>query len=245
MALINKATAAATAAATETEVQETEVATPVEAPKTEAPGKAVAKKAQTAVAVATEQSFLLTNPVIQEIVANAKSGETPTLVATSGTFKISGDKTDVGNIIDFYVLGTRRKFTCSPNDKAEDAKQYFAAAYDNDLTSEGQTIDECVEDAIAAGYTGAKKAEYIDVFVKVVANSKGDKIDLAGELMCLQLSFMSQKNWHSFANKLKMSASFGELDLSQGPPVVRATAFATNNRAGNDYTVFQFQTIPQ
>jgi len=244
MALINKATAAAT----ETEVQETvetEVATPVEAPKTEAPGKAVAKKPTTAVAVSTEQSFLLTNPVIQEIVANAKSGETPTLVATSGTFKISGDKTDVGNIIDFYVLGTRRKFTCSPNDKAEDAKQYFAAAYDDDLTSEGQTIDECVEDAIAAGYTDAKKAEYIDVFVKVVANSKGDKIDLAGELMCLQLSFMSQKNWSSFANKLKMDASFGELDLSAGPPVVRATAFATSNRAGQDYTTWTFQVAPK
>lgn len=241
------AVAAETPAAVETPAVETAAATPQaapESPKQEAdkpaPAPAVRKSSAPAAAGQTP-SFFRVNEVTQQVIDEAVSGDFPQLVATSGTFKISGEKTDVGNEISFYAMGVKRKWVCAPNEQGDEAKEFFSAAYDGDLAKDGKTIDELVEDALAAGFLRAKKAEYLDVFVEIVDHSNKKFVDLRGETMVLQLSFMSMKEWKSFANGLRIKFSWGDVDLGdQGSPLLKANSVATANKAGNDYSKFVF-----
>jgi len=225
------------------QVEETKVAEPEVEQKagTKAPEtKAVAKAANKAVAVAGTPSFFKTSEIAAQVVANASSGDLPTITATGGTFKISGDKTNIGAEIKFQAIGYRTKWVCSPNSQVEESKQYYAAVYDDDITIDGKTIDQCVADARAAGYDDAKKSEYLDLFVQITDHQKKDQIDVCGEIMVLQLSFMSMKAWNSFSSGLAIKYGWNEIELASGPPVIKAIAEPASNKGGKDYTKFKF-----
>lgn len=240
-----------TSAAVETSAVETPQ-TATEAPKQEAATQAAPEipKQESAPAVRKPSvpavagqppSFFKVNEVTQQVIDEAQSGDFPTLVATSGTFKISGEKTDVGSEITFFAMGAKRKWVSAPNEQGDEAKEFFTAAYDGDMGKDGKSIDEWVEDALAAGFSKAKKAEYLDIFVEIVDHSNKKFVDLRGETMVLQLSFMSMKEWKSFANGLRIKFSWGDVDLGdQGSPLLKANSVATANKAGNDYSKFVF-----
>ena len=209
------------------------------AAKVEEPKAAVPAVRKSTEVGAVAPSFFKTNPITEQVVAEAMSGDFPTIVATSGTFKISGEKIDIGKSFTFQALGAKRKFVCAPNDPSDSAKEFFAAAYEGDMAKDGLSIDQWVEDAQAAGFSKAKKAEYLDIFVEILDHEDKKRKDLVGEVMVLQLSFMSMKEWKSFANALRIKYSWGDMQM-EGSPVIRATAEATSNKAGNDYTKFLF-----
>lgn len=219
---------------------ETAQAAPAADPKP-APAPAVRKPAAVAVQ-GDAPSFFKINEVTAEVIADASSGDFPTIVATSGTFKISGEKIDIGSEITFYVCAVKRKFMCSPNDPSDSSKEFFSAAYEGELGKDGKTIDEWVEDAQAAGFSNAKKTEALDVFVEMVSHSNTKVVDLGKthEIVALQLPFMSLKNWKSFANGLRIKYSWGDVDMGGGPPLIKANADATSNKAGKDYTRYLF-----
>lgn len=203
------------------------------------------KKSAAAPAVANKVSFFKTNEIIEDMIANAMPRDYTTIVATGGTFKISGDKSDLGSIIEFRVMGTRKKYSCSTGDSGEEAKQFFAAAYDDEPAHDGRSIEEWVQDAKDNGYDKAKKAEYLDLFVEIADHSSTKVVDLCGEpIAVLQLSFMSTKRWKQFADGLKLKCSWGqEVPWGEGTPLIRAVATPANSK-GRDYTEYAFSLAP-
>ena len=203
------------------------------------------KKSAAAPAAASKVSFFKTNEIIEDMIANAMPRDYITVVATGGTFKISGDKSDLGNIIEFRVMGTRKKYSCSTGDSGEEAKQFFAAAYDDEPAHDGRSIDEWVQEAKDNGYDKAKKAEYLDLFVEIVNHSSTKAVDLCGEpIAVLQCSFMSTKRWKQFADGLKLKCSWGqEVPWGEGSPLIRAVATPANSK-GRDYTEYAFSLAP-
>lgn len=208
--------------------------------------KAVAnKKAAPAPVAANKISFFKSNEIVESMIAEAAPRDYTTIVATGGTFKISGDKTDIGQSISFYVMGSKKKLSCSTGDNSEESKQFFAAAYEGDDAHDGRSIDEWVQDAKDNGYDKARKSEYLDLFVEMIDHSKTNAIDLRGEpIVVLQLSFMSTKRWKQFADGLRLKCSWGqEVPWGDGSPVIRATAKPATSK-GNDYTEFEFKLEP-
>ena len=243
MALINRSKTA-TAPVTETVNEETgEIQEETPKVETKVETKEVAVKKETAVGAPSQQaSFWYTNPDVQELVDEAQYGDFPSVVATSGTFKTSQDKLDVGNIIEFRAIQAKHKLVCSTNSQDDEAKEYFAAAYVGETTLDGRTIEQCVEDAKAAGYDRADVKEYIDLFGYVEANSS-DKNDIAGEFVILQLSPMSVIQWSKFSKRLRMEAAFGKLTVTE-PPIIRATATLATNAQKKDFTHYSFSLVP-
>lgn len=251
MALINRNKTATAPAVTETVDEETgeivEEKSPVEEKKVEQPKpetKAVAvKKEAGAVATAQAASFWFTNPGVQELVDEAQYGDFPSIIAAQGSFQTAQDKLDVGNIIEFKAIQAKSKLVCSPNSNDDEAKEYFAAAYVGENTLDGRTIEECVQDAKAAGYEKADVKEYVDLFAYVEANSS-DKNDISGEFVILQLSPMSVIQWSKFSKKLRMQAAFGQLQVTE-PPTIRATATVATNAQKKQYSHYSFSLISE
>ena len=244
MGLINRSKTA-TAPVNETVNEETgEIKE--DAPKVEAKPKAETKevtvKKETAVGAPGQQpSFWYTNPDVQELVDEAQYGDFPSIVATQGSFQTSQDKVDVGNIIEFKAIQAKHKLVCSPNSNDDEAKEYFAAAYVGETVLDGRTIEQCVEDAKAAGYDKADVKEYVDLFAMVEANSS-DKNDISGEFVILQLSPMSVVQWNKFSKRLRMQAAFKKLEVTE-PPTIRATATVATNANKKQYSHFSFALI--
>ena len=243
MALINRSKTA-TAPVTETVNEETgEIQE--ETPKVEArvETKEVAVKKETAVGAPSQQaSFWYSNPDVQELVDSAQYGDFPSIVASQGSFQTAQDKLDVGNIIEFRAIQAKHKLVCSPNSQDDEAKEYFAAAYVGETTLDGRTIEQCVEDAKAAGYDKADVKEYVDLYGYVEANSS-DKNDISGEFVVLQLSPMSVVQWNKFSKRLRMEAAFGKLTVTE-PPIIRATATVATNAQKKTYSHYSFSLVP-
>lgn len=237
MALIKKTEAAAA----QTENETVETATPKTAPQAETKAVAV-KPAATAPAPSKVGSFWYTNEAVQEILEDVRYGDFPSIIASQGSFKIASDKTNVGEIIEFRAVQAKKKRICSPNSQDDEAKDYFAAAYEGELTIDGRTIEQCVLDAKAAGYDRADIKDYVDLFAVVTANSS-DKCDLTGEFVMMQLAPMSVLEWNKFSKRLQMDAAFGKLQIS-GAPIVRATATPSFNAQKKEFTKACFELAP-
>ena len=241
MALIKKT-------GTETAATEAHAETPAETKATPAAAqtpetKEVAVKPSAAAPAPSKVgSFWYTNDAVQEILDDVRYGDFPSIIASQGSFKIAADKTNVGEIIEFRAVQAKKKKICSPNSQDDEARDFFAAAYEGELTMDGRTIEQCVLDAKAAGYDRADIKDYVDLFGLVTANSS-DKVDLAGEFVMLQLAPMSVLEWNKFSKRLQMDAAFGKLQIT-GAPIVRATATAAFNAQKKEYTKFTFELAP-
>jgi len=199
----------------------------------------VAVKAPSAPA-AKGGSFWFNNEAVQEVVASATYGDFPQVIAAQGTFSTSGSSgEEVGKTIIFKPILKKTKWVCAPGSNDDEAKEYFAAAYEGELTADGKTIDECVEDAKAAGYDKAAKKEYADLFAYVVSHESGSALE--NETVILQLSPMSRISWGKFSKKLEMKAAFGQLIVNEDGLSVKAVAKATKNKGGQAYTYYEFE----
>ena len=243
MALINRSKTA-TAPVTETVNEETgEIQEETPKVETKVETKEVAVKKETAVGAPSQQaSFWYSNPDVQELVDSAQYGDFPSIVASQGSFQTAQDKLDVGNIIEFRAIQAKHKLVCSPNSQDDEAKEYFAAAYVGETTLDGRTIEQCVEDAKAAGYDKADVKEYVDLYGYVETNSS-DKNDISGEFVVLQLSPMSVIQWNKFSKRLRMEAAFGKLTVTE-PPIIRATATVATNAQKKTYSHYSFSLVP-
>lgn len=237
MALIKTGTETATVTETEN-VTETVTAA---APET----KAVAvKETAAAPAVASKPgSFWLTSPAIQQIVYEADTQTFDRIVGSSGNLKLYSTNKSVGNWITFQVMAEKRKRSISPNGPQGDTeqKQYFAAAYDNQLSSRGNDIEEDLAIAKDAGYDKAKISEYLDLYVMVVATAD-ESSDLVGEIVTIQLASVAKSAWISFKSGLQIKAEMGMLKLAEDgkPPVLKAFAMAETNSRKQDFTTIKF-----
>ena len=237
MALIKTGTETATVTETETEnVTETVAA---------AETKDVAvKETAAAPAVASKPgSFWLTSPAIQQIVDEADTQTFDRIVGSSGNLKLYSTNKSVGNWITFQVMAEKRKRSISPNGPSGDTeqKQYFAAAYDNQLSSRGNDIEEDLAIAKDAGYDKAKISEYLDLYVMVVATAD-ESVDLVGEIVTIQLASVAKSAWISFKSGLQIKAEMGMLKLAEDgkPPVLKAFAMAETNSRKQDFTTIKF-----
>ena len=227
---------------------QTQPETKAQEPKTQpsqpaAESKAVATRSGSVPVAKSTGSFWYTNEVIDALMADSGYGDFPSIIASQGSFKIAQDKTDVGNILEFRAVTAKKKYVCAPNSNDEEAKEDFAALYEGELTNDGRTIDQCVEDAKAAGYLKADKREYVDLFARVIANSS-DKCDLTDEMVILQLSPMSVIKWNQFSKKLLVDAAFGKLKID-GAPIIRAVATPSVNAQKKEYTAYNFLLAPE
>lgn len=247
MALINRKAQEEAAAQTATEasevVDEKASAEMIEEKKAGAPPvseiKEVAVKQQASAPAAASKGFWFTNPDVQEVVETAGYGDFPQIIASQGTFQEAGaNGADLGKWLAFKPIQAKVKLVCSPNSNDEEAKEYFAAAYEGETTMGGKTIEECVEDAKAAGYEKADIKEYIDLFAYVVSHESGDALN--DEVVVLQLAPMSKIEWRKFSKKLEMKAAFKKLEI-QEDFVVKAVAKSTKNKANQSYTHYTFE----
>lgn len=246
MGLINRnktsqpATETAKAETTPVETQAQNVEPEVQQPVEEK--QVTVRKAASVPSTGTKAAgFWLSNPDVQQIVDDAQYGDFPSIIASQGSFKIASSKDDVGNIIEFQAIQAKRKKVCSPNSNDDEAKEYFAAAYEGENAIDGRTIEQCVEDAIAAGYEKADIKNYVDLYALVTANAS-DKNDISGEFVVLQLAPMSVIEWNKFSKRLQMKAAFGQLAM-EGVPTVRATATVASNAAKKEYTHYVFSLL--
>ena len=206
--------------------------------------KAVAvKQTAGAPAVFDPKKFWYSNPGIEALMADLQYGDFPSVTASQGSFKIGSDKADIGNIIEFKAIIAKSKLVCSPNSQDDESKEYFAAVYEGDTTMDGRSIEECLEDAKAAGYERADIKKYIDLVAYVTANSS-DKNDIEDEIVLLQLSPMSVIEWNRFSKRLQADMAFGKVTFDE-PPIIRAKAKAMVNKQKKEFTCFDFSLAPQ
>ena len=200
----------------------------------------VAVKPVSQAPVAKGGSFWFNNEAVQEVVSTATYGEFPQVIAAQGTFSTSGSSgEEVGKVLIFKPILKKAKWICAPGSNDPEAKEYFAAAYEGELTPEGKTIDECVEDAKAAGYDKAAKKEYADLFAYIVEHEKGDAF--TDETVILQLSPMSRIEWGKFSKKLELRAAYGTLAVPEDGLSIKAIATAGKNKANQSYTYYKFE----
>lgn len=233
---------------TDPAVTQADVQKPQAVPETQTQAKpedkAVAvKQAAGAPAVFDPKKFWYSNPGIEALMADLQYGDFPSVTASQGSFKLSPDKVDIGNIIEFKAIIAKSKLVCSPNSQDDESKEYFAAVYEGETTMDGRSIEECLEDAKAAGYERADIKKYIDLVAYVTANSS-DRNDIADEIVLLQLSPMSVIEWNRFSKRLQADMAFGKVSFSE-PPVIRATAKAAQNKQKKEFTHYQFSLAPQ
>ena len=237
MALIKTGTETATV--TETE-NVTETAT---APAAETKDVAVKETAAAPAVASKPGSFWLTSPAIQQIVDEADTQTFDRIVGSSGNLKLYSTNKSVGNWITFQVMGEKRKRSISPNGPSGDTeqKQYFAAAYDNQLSSRGNDIEEDLAIAKDASYDKAKISEYLDLFV-MVTGTADESVDLVGEIVTIQLAAVAKSAWISFKSGLQIKAEMGMLKLAEDgkPPVLKAFAIAETNSRKQDFTTIKF-----
>ena len=246
MALINRKAqeeAAQTEPETAQAVSEVAATEAVEEKKVEAQPlsetKEVAVKQQASAPATASKGFWFTNPDVQEVVETAGYGDFPQIIASQGSFQEAGaNGAELGKWIAFKPIQAKVKLVCSPNSNDEEAKEYFAAAYEGETTMGGKTIEECVEDAKSAGYEKADIKEYIDLFAYVVSHESGDTLN--DEVVVLQLAPMSKIEWRKFSKKLEMKAAFKKLEI-QEDFVVKAVAKSTKNKANQSYTHYTFE----
>jgi hypothetical protein len=238
MALINRKETAANATSETAEVTETAAAPESTTPQEQSTkSTAVAVKAAPTVPAGSKGSFYMNTPEMLQVVQEAQYGTFASLIASNGTILIADDKTDIGKTVDFVVIAEKQKEVCSPGSNEPEAKEFFAAAYMGELTMDGRSIDECVQDAKDAGYTKADKKIYTDVFIMV--QSAGV---LEGEVVMLQCAPMSLRTWNSFKAQLMMKAALGSA-ATDGPPVIRATAVGATNANKQSYTTYRFSLV--
>lgn len=235
MALIKK-TETETVNETANDVQETET-------MTESVKDVAVKPAAGAVAVPSTGSFWMATPAILDIVAEADTQSYDRLVGSSGQLKLYSTNKPVGSWVRFRAIAEKRKRTVSPNGPQGDpeAKNYFAAAYDNQLSSRGNDIEEDLQIAIDAHYDKAKIAEYLDLFVLIEETEKADS-DLVGEIVVIQLAQVAKGTWISFKSGLLLKNELGMLKFDDGkPPLIEAYAKAETNKNRQDYTTIKFK----
>lgn len=243
MALINRKTETVTEnqevkaeAATENqEVQEQEVQQAAET-------KEVAVKKEAGPVASGSSGFWFSNPMVQEVVNTASFGDFPQIIASQGAFSEGGASgKELGKYIMFRPIQAKVKKVCSPNSNDDEAKEYFAAAYVGELTMDGRTIEECLEEAKdpeKGGYEKASIKDYIDLFAYVVSCETNSE-DFADEVVILQLSPMSRIEWQKFSKKLEMKAAFGKLEDKEF--VIKAIAKSTKNKANQSFSHYTFE----
>ena len=188
-------------------------------------------------------SFWMATPAILDIVAEADTQSYDRLVGSSGQLKLYSTNKPVGSWVRFRAIAEKRKRTVSPNGPQGDpeAKNYFAAAYDNQLSSRGNDIEEDLQIAIDAHYDKAKIAEYLDLFVLIEETEKADS-DLVGEIVVIQLAQVAKGTWISFKSGLLLKNELGMLNFADGkPPLIEAYAKAETNKMRQDYTTIKFK----
>ena len=210
------------------------------AAQVEAPAKEVAVR-ESAGTPSTINGFWLGNADVQELVSNAEYGDFPQIIATSGTFKDSNAGVVLGDEIFFKPIQARVKMVCSPGSNDDEAKEFFAAVPEGELSFDGRTIEQCLEDAKAAGYEKASIKKYVDLYALIESNPNG-KTDYSGEFVSLQLAPMSLIAWNRFSKKMQMKLAFGQLELNE-PVTITAVATPATTANKKEYTHFNFFSV--
>lgn len=237
MALINRKADTATATATETAAAAQE--SQVQDDNVKAETKEVAVKKEAGPVASGSSGFWFSNPMVQQVVETASFGDFPQIIASQGAFSEGGSSgKELGKYIMFRPIQAKVKRVCSPNSQDEGAKEYFAAAYVGEPTMDGRSIEECLEDAKAAGYEKATIKDYVDLFAYVVSCETNSE-DFADEVVILQLSPMSKIEWQKFSKKLEMKAAFNKLEDKEF--VIKAIAKATKNKANQSFSHYTFE----
>jgi len=100
-------------------------------------------------------------------------------------------------------------------------------------------------EAIDAGYEKAAVKKYLVLYALVI---KCDETpDMEGEVICMNLSPSSMKEWKPLAGKLTVRAALGKLQTSEvipGSPAVTFRSVASpGNWKGKKYSYFRFQIV--
>lgn len=237
MGLVKSGTTTATEPAEVKEEAKVETS-PTEEIKAET--KEVTVKQEAGAVASPTTGIWFTNPTMQSVVDTAAYGDFPQVIASQGAFKEAGlTGKELGKWIAFKPVQAKNKLVCSPNSNDDEAKEYFAAAYEGECASDGRSIEECVEDAKANGYEKADIKKYIDLFAYVVGHESGDNL-MVDEVVVMQLSPMSVVSWRKFSKKLEAKVAFGQLHLEK-EFVVKAVAKSATNKVGKQYTYYEFE----
>ena len=216
---------------------ETEDKTTTEAPtpEPEATAPAVAPKPETPVPTSGPSSVYIKNDDQQAACSAAEYGTFVAVSASNGEF--AGQDISLGKEMEFQVVVQRDVWKLSANDDSDEAREYFTVSYEGE-----EDLSEALAETIDAGYEKASVKKYLELYA-LVTKCK-DNSDMEGEVICLNLSPSSMREWGPLAGKLTVRAALGKLQTSEvipGSPAVTFRAVATPGTwKGKKYTYAKF-----
>lgn len=192
---------------------------------------------------AAKGQFFVNTPMMLEVVAEADTNTFDRITATNGEFRLYRAQKSLGKAFEFKAIAEKKKYSISPNGSPGDteANQYFDSAYEGQLSFKGNDIEESLQIAKDAGYSGAKITEYIDVFI-LITDATENADDVKGEIVVFQLSPTSKSAWISFKSGLLLKSELGsQIFGAEGEaPTLRATAKVEQNARKQTYTASKF-----
>lgn len=163
-------------------------------------------------------------------------GVLPRLKASNGNL-IDGDDNLLGDAIDLQVVSWNRNFVAGPcsNNAPTDLVKY---SLDRDAFADGSgTLDDHINELKDAGYPDACIKEYYEVVAELVKAAK--PTELIGELVQLQLSPTSVKEFEKYRLQTSFKIARGRLSEEQGS-FVKASAVVVSAK-GNTWTKMTFK----
>jgi hypothetical protein len=249
MAMKRNNKAAETATTTETPAVEVEVSPEVSQPtaEVEAAGSAQTVEVVTETAVAVKQAApapMVSRPKPKHVAILAELengivldfGVLPKLKASNGNI-IDGDGKLLGGSAVVEIESWNKQYVVGPN--ANEAPNELAKyTHCRDGFEDGSgTLEDYVAELKAAGWQNAGVKEYFEVIGTLVSSEKPS--DLAGELVMLQLSPTSVKEFEGYRLKTSFSIARGKLPECAGSTVIVKADVVTAK--GNTWTKFSFK----
>lgn len=163
-------------------------------------------------------------------------GTLPRIKADNGEFYDNEDRA-LGKIIKFQVMSYNTRWTITPSDKAAPT-ELLKFSLDGEYLDDGSGIrmaDHLAD--LKKNWPKARAAEYLELIVNLVETEA--KSNLVGNLVQLQLSPTSKKEFESFRLQTSFKMTQGLLN-SNAADLVMATAKKATNANKESWTKFIF-----
>ncbi len=170
----------------------------------------------------------------------AEFGVLPKLKATNGNVA-EADGTLLGDTVDVQMLSWNRQFVVGPcaNEAPSELVKY---SYEREFFPDGSgSLNDYVQELKAGGWVNAAVKEYYEVVC--VLNSSAKPSDLVGEMVQLQLSPTSVRDFEGFRLQTAFKIARGLLPEDAASEVTVTADVVTAK--GNTWTKFNFKPKAQ
>ncbi len=143
---------------------------------------------------------------------------------------------ELGPAIQFEIVSFNPRWVIGCGEDNDEARELFRVSYDNEVTTNGEDVQDYIHSLKAQGYAKANISPYLDVFGFVTKIGDKEIPVERRELSCLQCSKTSMGAFQAFCTTQGLLQSRG---LSRQTSVVEVHA-EKRTSGNNKYTNFSF-----